>query len=104
MIDEKALLSEIAKTCPECYGLVAKAVGKIKPKRGKWINDEETGDLRCSVCGHYTCEIQGYWGDADENMAEALDIPVGTRYHVSETPRYCSRCGAYMRGEDDETD
>lgn len=26
MIDEKELLSAIAKTCPECYGIVAKVV------------------------------------------------------------------------------
>lgn len=71
----------------------------VEPKRGKWIDDEETGDLRCSLCGHYTCEIQGYWGEADEKLAEVFDIPVGTKYHASTTPKYCSRCGALMRDE-----
>ncbi len=70
----------------------------IEPKRGKWIEDE-TGDLKCSVCGHFTCEIQGYWSEADERLAEVLDIPVGTRYHASTTPKYCSRCGARMEEE-----
>lgn len=68
-------------------------------RHGHWIDDAETGDLRCSVCGHYTCEIQDTWGEADEELSIALGIPVGTKYIASGSPKYCSKCGAYMREE-----
>lgn len=71
-------------------------------KHGRWTADEETGDLRCSVCGHYTDEIQGEWGEVDEDLAGVLGVPVGTRYHASGRPSYCSRCGARMDGGEDD--
>lgn len=83
MIDEKELLSEIARTCPECYGLVAKAVSKtptIEPKQGRWemYGAITRGTLaipiyRCSECKEET--NNWFW-------------------------HYCPNCGARMEVEE----
>lgn len=65
-------------------------------RHGRWREDEETGDLQCSECGHFTDEILGDYVFADEKIANALKIPNGTAIHRSMHPFYCSKCGAKM--------
>ena len=83
MIDEKNLLSEIAKTCPECYTVVSSVINhrlNVETRRGHWEDayDESMNGFfrqgwRCSVC---------------EN-----------RQTYGRT-KWCPNCGAYMRGEE----
>lgn len=56
-----------------------------KVRHGWWDMDESTGDLRCSECGHFTCEI----------LSEFKEIN-GQVFHCSINPLYCVRCGAKM--------
>ncbi len=63
---------------------------------GHWKEDETTGSLMCSVCGHFTDEILGDIISADTDIAKALHIPVGAKIHRSMHPVFCSRCGAKM--------
>lgn len=64
-----------------------------KVRHGRWETDDETGDLQCSECGHFTCEIMGDFAEID-----------GVIIHRSMNPFYCSRCGSKMdlRGEREE--
>ena len=57
-------------------------------KRGRWIKTED-GDLKCSECGHISCdEIYEY---------EPLK---GSPCRVLRNPYFCAKCGADMRGND----
>lgn len=67
-------------------------------RHGHWLYDDDSGDLMCSECGHFTGEMIGDFSEADEALAEALNIPKGTIIHRSMHPFYCSGCGAKMDG------
>lgn len=56
-------------------------------RHGRWIEDNETGCLMCSECGHVTDEIIGDMIEQD-----------GKIIHRSMNPFYCSKCGAKMDG------
>lgn len=61
-------------------------------RHGRWKEDEETGCLMCSECGHLTDEILGDFIKTDYGLI-----------HCSLRPTYCSKCGAKMDGgESDE--
>ena len=55
-------------------------------RHGYWIEDNETGSLICSECGHVTVEIIGDMIEQD-----------GKIIHRSMNPFYCSKCGADMK-------
>ena len=58
-------------------------------RHGRWKEDEETGCLQCSECGHITDEILGDFIKTDYGLI-----------HCSLRPTYCSKCGAKMDGDD----
>ena len=58
----------------------------MRIRHGYWIEDNETGSLICSECGHVTVEIIGDMIEQD-----------GKIIHRSMNPFYCSKCGADMK-------
>lgn len=59
--------------------------------RGKWIEDDETGEIYCSECGRTT-------NDRHDEIQEFDGKKVIALCH----PRYCGFCGANMRGDEDD--
>lgn len=51
----------------------------------EWLMDEESGDLQCSRCGHWSFDMY------DEHMV--IDGKIGV---AAINPHYCGYCGAKM--------
>ena len=60
-------------------------------RHGQWEEDEETGDLQCSECGHFTGEFFGDFVRTEWGLI-----------HRTLRPTYCSKCGAKMDGKEDK--
>lgn len=54
-------------------------------RHGEWLMDDESGDLKCSRCGHWSYDMY------DEHMV--IDGKIGV---AAINPHYCGYCGAKM--------
>ncbi len=70
--------------------------------KGKW-ELSESGDARCSRCGHITSERLVTWGviHGDELAVGDITMEVGTPIITASKPFFCSACGADMRGKNE---
>lgn len=75
----------------------------VKPVvRGEWLEDRDSGSLKCSVCGHLTDELFDICETKGEELAKVIGGKADDIMFVIKDPYYCSKCGADMRGEKDD--
>lgn len=72
---------------PELYDILERmpTVEAEPIRHGEWLMDDESGDIKCSCCGHWSFD-----------MYDEIEIVDGKKIIITTMPHYCGYCGAKM--------